>query len=73
MSSLARWKQLSRSSWPDLPEDEKLRLKTARTQEDIKTVMTWILSQGTLIHFKVKTLFQQKEDSDSDDDSDQKG
>ena len=57
---------------PDLPEEEKLRFQVARSQEELQTVMTWILSQGTRVRFKVKTMFQQKEDSDADSDSAQK-
>jgi hypothetical protein len=51
----------------DLPESDKGRIAAAGTQEQLQTVMTLILSQGTRVRFKVRTLFQQKEDSDSYD------
>lgn len=50
----------------DLPKVEKVRLASASTQEDLQTVMTWILSQGTRVRFRVRTTFQKKEDPDSD-------
>jgi hypothetical protein len=52
----------------DLPGQERIHLQAARTQEQLQTVMTWILSEGTLVRFKVKTVFQNKNDSDSDPD-----
>jgi hypothetical protein len=52
----------------DLPEQEKIHLQAVRTQKQLQTVMTWILSQGALVRFKVKTVFQDKNDSDSDSD-----
>lgn len=52
----------------DLPEQEKIHLQAARTQEQLQTVMAWILGQGTLVRFKVRTVFQNKDDSDSDTD-----
>jgi hypothetical protein len=50
----------------DLPKAEKVRLASASTQEDLQTVMTWILSQGTRVWFRVRTTFQRKEAPDSD-------
>jgi hypothetical protein len=50
----------------DLPDAAKARILAAGTQEELQTVITWIQSQGTMVRFQVRTMFQQKEDSDSD-------
>ncbi len=51
----------------DLPDFEKSQIQSAATQERLQAVMIWVLSQGTRIRFKVRTTFQRKQDSDSDD------
>ena len=51
----------------DLPDFEKSQIQSAATQERLQAVMLWIVSQGTRIRFRVRTSFQRKEDSDSDD------
>jgi hypothetical protein len=50
----------------DLPDAAKARILAAGTQEELQTVITWIQGQGTKVRFKVRTMFQQKEDSDAD-------
>jgi hypothetical protein len=50
----------------DLPEGEKARIQSARTQEELQTVMTWLLSQGTKVRFRVRTLFHQQRDDGED-------
>jgi hypothetical protein len=51
----------------DLPEADKGRIAAAGTQKQLETAMTLILTQGTKVRFKVRTVFEQKEDLDSDD------
>lgn len=51
----------------DLPSGEKLRLASARNQQELEDALTWVISQGTKVRFKVKTLFQREEDTDDDD------
>jgi hypothetical protein len=50
----------------DLPEGDKGRIAAAATQEQLQTVM---IEKGTSVRFKVRTLFQQKEDSAADEAS----
>jgi hypothetical protein len=50
----------------DLPTAEKMQIQTAETQEDLHSIITWIVGQGTTVRFKIRMVFQWKEDSDSD-------
>jgi hypothetical protein len=52
---------------PDLPAAEKA-IESASSQGELQNRMDWIVSQGTLVRFKVGKIFSQKDDDDSDSD-----
>ena len=54
----------------DLPDEERIQIESASTQESLQVVMTWIVNQGTRVRFRLRTTFQRKEDFDSDDKKD---
>lgn len=67
-SGLRRLKDYYLKLLSDLPEISEARIQSAKTQEELRGVMTWIFSQGTEIRFKVRTLFRQ-DDDDADSNS----
>jgi hypothetical protein len=68
-SALNRLKERYSTLFFDLPANEKLRIQTAGTQQELQQMMDWITRQGTLVRFNVKQLIRRVEDADDDSGS----
>jgi hypothetical protein len=68
-AALARLKDTYLNIFPDLPANEKSRLQSAKTIQDVASMFYSALDLGMRVRLKVKTLFKHEDD---EDDSPQK-
>jgi hypothetical protein len=54
--------------FPDLPADQKKRLETATTKEDLSKLFYRILDHGKRVRLRVRTLYRNGDDDVDDDD-----
>lgn len=55
--------------FPDLPADQKKRLETATTKEDLSKLFYRILDHGKRVRLSVRTLYRNGDDDVDDDDA----
>src|SRR5262249_35115730 len=55
--------------FPDLPADQKKRLESAVTKEDLSKLFYRILDHGKRVRLRVKTLYRNGDDDVEDDDA----
>ena len=67
-AALVRLKDTYLNIFPDLPADEKHRLQSAKTIQDVASMFYSALDLGMRVRLKVKTLFRHEDDKDDDKD-----
>jgi hypothetical protein len=60
---LAKLKDSYLRTFPDLPEDRKRKLQSARSPHDLASLFYGVLGDGKQIHFRVRSSFKQEEES----------
>src|SRR6266496_3459980 len=62
-ATLAKLKDSYLRTFPNLPEDRKRKLQSARSPQDLASLFYGVLGEGKLIRFRVKSSFKQEEES----------
>jgi len=62
-AALARLKDTYLRTFPDLPDDRKRKLESARSAQDLGRLFYGVLRDGKQIRFHVKSWFKQEEES----------
>ena len=62
-ATLAKLKDSYLRTFPDLPEDRKRKLQSARSPQDLASLFYGVLGDGKQIRFRVKSSFKQEEES----------
>ncbi len=65
-AGLARLRDEYLKTFPDLPAEDKNRMKNAKTLSDVTSSFYASLSRGMRVRFQVKTLFKHEDDDDKE-------
>jgi hypothetical protein len=68
-SNFAKLRDAYFQVFPDLPADQKKRLESATTKEDLSKLFYRILDHGKRVRLRVKTLYRNGDDDVDDDDA----
>jgi hypothetical protein len=66
-AGFARLRDAYLKAFPDLPEEHRKRLASAKSSEELADLFYWILDHGKRVRFRIKSVFR-GEDLDDDDD-----
>jgi hypothetical protein len=68
-ASFAKLREAYLKVFPDLPPEQKKRLESAATKEDLSKLFYRVLDHGKRVRLRVKTLYRNGDDDVDDDDA----